>query len=180
MLCLGGPLHGLRPRSAVLRSVTGALALLALAASPAFAQAPAGGAISIATAPEAQAVYLDGAAVFAYDVSNTGGTDVTGVTVADDHCPSVTGPDTSTAVDPDNNADAVLQAGETWRYACTVKAADLFKASTATPTTRHRDRHGSERGAALGARHRAHGRAHPRHRDRQDPGPAHARSHQSF
>jgi len=35
--------------------------------------------------PEAQAVYLDGSAAFTYDVSSTGGTDVTGVTVADDH-----------------------------------------------------------------------------------------------
>jgi len=36
---------------------------------------------------------------------------------------------------PDNNGDAVLQPGETWRYTCTVKAADLFKTSTATVTS---------------------------------------------
>jgi len=135
MLCLGGPLHGLHGRSAVLRGVFGAVALLALAASPAFAQATATGAISVVMKPEAQAVYLDGSAAFTYDVSSTGGTDVTGVTVADDHCPAVTGPDLSTAVDPDNNGDAVLQPGETWRYTCTVKAADLFKTSTATVTS---------------------------------------------
>jgi len=132
MLCLGGPLHGLRGRSVVLSSVFGTIALLALITSPAFAQAPATGAISVVSKPEAQAVYLDGSAVFTYDVSSTGGTDVTGVQVADDHCPAVTGPDVSTAVDPDNNADAVLQPGETWRYTCTVKAADLFKTGTAT------------------------------------------------
>ena len=62
MLCLGGPLHGLHGRSAALRGVFGAVALLALAASPAFAQAPATGAISVVMKPEAQAVYLDGSA----------------------------------------------------------------------------------------------------------------------
>jgi hypothetical protein len=135
MLCLGGPLHGLHRRSAVLRGVLGSLALLALGASPAFALAPATGAISVVSGPEAQAVYLDGSAVYTYDVSSTGGTTVSGVTLADDHCPAVTGPDTTVAVDPDNNADDLLQPGETWRYACTVKAADLFKASTATVTS---------------------------------------------
>jgi len=135
MLCLGGPLRGLHVRTAVLRIVFGALALVALIASPAFAQAPATPAIAIVSGPEAQAVYLDGTAAYTYDVSSTGGTDVTGVTVADDHCPGVTGPDTGTAIDPDNNDDAVLQPGETWRYSCTVKAADLFKASSATVTS---------------------------------------------
>ncbi len=135
MLCLGGPLHGLHSRSAVLRGAFGALALLALVASPALAQVPATGAISVVSGPKAQAVYLDGSADYTYDVSSTGGTDVTGVTVADDHCPAVAGPDTGAAVDPDNNGDAVLQPGETWRYSCTVKAADLFKTSTATVTS---------------------------------------------
>ena len=169
MLCLGGPLHGLHGRSAVLRGVFGALALLALVASPAFAQAPAAGAISVVSGPEAQAVYLDGSAVYTYDVSSTGGTDVTGVTVADDHCPAVTGPDTGTTVDPDNNGDDVLQPGETWRYTCTVKAADLFKAGTATVTsTTTATATDQSEADALGARHRAHRRAHPGHRDRQD------------
>jgi len=44
--CLGGPLHGLHGRSAVLRGVFGAVALLALARVAAFAQATATGAIS--------------------------------------------------------------------------------------------------------------------------------------
>jgi len=135
MLCLGGPLHGLHGRSVVLRGLFGALGLLALVTSPAFAQAPATGAISVVSGPEAQAVYLDGSAVFTYDVSSTGGTDVTGVKLTDDHCPAVTGPDVSTAVDPDNNSGDVLQPGETWRYTCTVKAADLFKTSTATASS---------------------------------------------
>ena len=134
MPCLGRPLHG-HVRRTVLQVVVCALALLAPAASPAFAQAPATGAIAIVSEPEAQAVYLDGSAAYTYDVSSTGGTDVTGVSVKDDHCPSVTGPDTSTAPDPDNNADDTLQPGETWRYRCTVQAADLFKAGTATVTS---------------------------------------------
>ena len=40
--------------------------------------------------------------------------------VSDDQCTSaVSAPNKSTAVDPDNDADAFLESGETWRYTCT-------------------------------------------------------------
>ena len=117
-------------RFAVLFGVLTPVALLSL---PAFAQAA--GAVTVVTSPEAQAVYLDGSARFTYDVSNPGAAALTGVSVTDDRCSAVTGPDSSTAVDADNNGDDVLQSGETWRYSCTVKAADLFEAGTGPVTS---------------------------------------------
>ena len=42
------------------------------------------------------------------------------IVVSDDQCTSaVSAPNKSTAVDPDNDADAFLETGETWRYTCT-------------------------------------------------------------
>ena len=42
------------------------------------------------------------------------------IVVSDDQCTSaVSAPNKSTAVDPDNDADAFLESGETWRYTCT-------------------------------------------------------------
>ncbi len=150
MLSFGRPVSGLCARMARFAVVFGVVAPVALFSLPAFAQAA--GAVAVVTAPKAQAVYLDDSASFTYDVSNPGSADLTGVSVADDRCPAVTGPDTSTAVDPDNNGDDVLQSGETWRYGCTVKAADLFKAgtdpvsSTATATAAAADESGTVMG----------------------------------
>ncbi len=119
--------------------------------------------------PKTQSVYLDGSASYTYDVSNPGSSDLTNVTLTDDKCSAISAPDKSTAVDPDNNGDDLLENGETWRYTCTVKAADLFKTdggpvtNTATATRQgpggqHADRQG----------HRGHEPAGAGHRDRQD------------
>jgi hypothetical protein len=60
---------------------------------------------------------------YTFDVTYAPGADGSpahAVSVSDPQCSSaVTGPDKSTTVDADNDADTLLEAGETWRYSCT-------------------------------------------------------------
>jgi uncharacterized repeat protein (TIGR01451 family) len=60
---------------------------------------------------------------YTFNVSYAPGADgspAQNIVVTDPQCTSaIGGPNTSTTVDPDNDADALLEANETWRYTCT-------------------------------------------------------------
>jgi len=83
----------------------------------------------VVKAPKTQAIYRDGTATYTYQVTNTGTSDLTGITVADDKCPSVTGPNTGTDATP-----TVLNTGDVWTYTCSISASALF-GSTSAPIT---------------------------------------------
>lgn len=61
--------------------------------------------------------------------TNTGTSDLTDITVSDDKCPSVTGPNTGSDATP-----SVLNPGDTWTYTCSISASALFGSSTAPIT----------------------------------------------
>jgi len=71
--------------------------------------------------PKNQAVYRDDTATYHYAVTNNGTSDLTGVKITDDKCPSIQGPDTGADTTP-----AVLNPGETWTYTCSIAASALF------------------------------------------------------
>ncbi len=112
-----------------------------------FVNAKLASSLLVLKGPKTQSVYLDGSASYTYDVSNPGTSDLTDVTLTDDRCSAISAPDKSTAVDSGNNGDDLLETGETWRYTCTVKAADLFRSSsdpvTNTATATGKDQTGS-------------------------------------
>jgi uncharacterized repeat protein (TIGR01451 family) len=76
----------------------------------------------VAKSPKTQAVYLDQQVSYTYEVSNTGTSDLTDVTVSDDKCP---GPAVRGA-DKSGDDDALFEPGEVWTYTCTVAASTLF------------------------------------------------------
>ncbi len=83
----------------------------------------------VVKAPKVQSVYLDGTATYTYAVTNTGTSNLTDITVGDDKCPSVTGPNTGTDATP-----TVLNPGDVWTYTCSITASALF-GSTSAPIT---------------------------------------------
>ena len=141
MLCLGGPLHGLHGRSAVVRGVFGALALLALVASPAFAQAPGHRSdLRGQRARRRRPSTSTGPRATPTTSATRAASDLTGVTLTDDQCSAISRPGQGHGRRPrQQRRRRCCETGETWRYTCTVKAADLFKTSSA-PGHQHRDR----------------------------------------
>ena len=85
--------------------------------------------IDVVKSPKTQAVYLDGTATYTYKVTNTGSSDLTNVTATDDKCSPLTRTDAG-----NNDAENLLEQGETWTYTCSVAASTLF-GSTTTPIT---------------------------------------------
>ncbi len=96
----------------------------------------------VAKTPKSQSVYLDQNVSYQYEVTNTGTSDLTDVTVADDRCP---GPATRQA-DGIGDGDSVLEPGEKWVYTCTVAASAIFTGDvtqvTNTVTVNAKDQEG--------------------------------------
>lgn len=86
-------------------------------------------AIEVVKSPKAQTVYADGTASYTYKVTNTGTSDLSNVTVGDDRCSPLTRTDAG-----NNDAEDLLEQGETWTYTCSVSAAALFGSSSAPVT----------------------------------------------
>ena len=82
------------------------------------------GTLTISKISNVSSVAHGGTVTYTLDVTYAPGADgspAQNIVVTDPQCAAgtLTGPNTSTAVDPDNDADALLETSETWRYTCT-------------------------------------------------------------
>jgi Ca2+-binding RTX toxin-like protein len=94
------------------------------------------GTLAVLKSADVATVAHSGTVTYAFFVSYTPGPDwspAQNITISDFHCPVITGPDTGVAVDPDNNADALLEAGETWRFDCTLTVPAMHTAGEQDP-----------------------------------------------
>jgi uncharacterized repeat protein (TIGR01451 family) len=79
--------------------------------------------IKVVKTPTSQTVSYTGNAVYSYGVTNVGNTPLDTVSVSDDKCPTVTGPNKNGDLTPDT-----LDDGDEWTFTCTISAATLFGA----------------------------------------------------
>ncbi|CAB4924460.1 unannotated protein [freshwater metagenome] len=94
------------------------------------------GGITVVKSPATQDLYLDGTASYSYLVTASGTSDLSDVSVSDDHCSNVT----PTSV-------ALLEAGSSTTFTCSVSAATLFGTGT-DPITNTATANGTTRGGS--------------------------------